>query len=145
MGETLCIRRDKGVGRASRLPQWASRPRRATVRSFARRPQLGRGPSVPLMLASLVMILFATPVPAQIGGVYKGFKLPYYDRTTGKLKGQSTGAEAQPQKNGVDLLVQKARIEDYLEDGSTNLTATTRECFVDPKNRVAFSAGRLEV
>ena len=80
-----------------------------------------------------------------MGGVYKGFKLPYYDRTTGKLKGQITGAEAQPQKNGLELLVQKARIEDYLEDGSTNLTATTRECFVDPKNRVAFSAGRLEV
>ena len=90
-----------------------------------------------------VLLCLALSTSAQVGEFYKGFKLPDYYKS-GHLKSQITGAEARPQPNGL-WLVEKMRIENYLEDGRTNLVATAPQCFVDIKNHVAFSPRRLLV
>jgi lipopolysaccharide export system protein LptA len=96
----------------------------------------------------LALLCFSSTLSAQI--VSRGFRLfDYYDAVPGKnqtnlLKSQITGAEARPQANGLELIT-RVRIENYLEDGRTNLIAIAPECLVDSRSRVAFSAGPLEV
>ena len=96
----------------------------------------------------LALLFFSSTLPAQI--VSRGFRLfDYYDAVPGKsqtnlLKSQLSGAEARPQANGLELIT-RVRIENYLEDGRTNLVAIAPECLVDTRNRVAYSAGPLEV
>src|SRR6185436_7365665 len=100
-------------------------------------------------LAWVVLFGFGRQSPAQFGEISKGFKLlDYYPKVEGKtpLKGEITGGRAGgPQANGLVRVEQGVRIQNYLEDGRTNLIATAPECFVDYKNLVAFSAGPLQV
>jgi len=102
----------------------------------------------PPALFVLALLCFSSTLSAQI--VSRGFRLfDYYDAVSGKnqtnlLKSQITGAEARPQANGLEI-VTRVRIENYLVDGRTNLIAIAPECLVDPRNKIAFSAGPLEV
>jgi lipopolysaccharide export system protein LptA len=102
-----------------------------------------------LVLSAFMIFGIVFLAVAQLGGVSKGFKLLYYEPTPAKgqtnlLKSEITGAEAQPLPTGT-VLVKKVRIQDYLENGRTNLIATSPECIADYKTRVAFSTNRLEV
>lgn len=109
------------------------------------RPEANRLLSASLRrLRILVGLCLASHLAAQTGEVYKGFKLLDYYKPSNKLKSQITGATAEVQGNGL-VLVKKVRIQDYLEDGTTNLTATARECIVDPKSGSAYSPAQLEV
>src|SRR5256885_730349 len=55
------------------------------------------------------------------------------------------GGEAQTEANGIERITKGVRIENYLQNGATNLTATAPDCFVDPKSRTAYSASHLQV
>src|SRR5690242_3610592 len=95
-------------------------------------------------LRGLLCLCLASHLAAQSGDFSKGFKLLDYYKPSNKLKSQITGATAEFQPNGL-ILVKKVRIQDYLEDGTTNLTATAPECVVDPKRGSAYSPAQLEV
>ena len=85
---------------------------------------------------------------AQLGKI-ANFKFPdYYEQASAGNRRQVRtlilGAEAQPHLNGL-VLIKQMRIENYLEDGQTNLIAQAPECWFDSSRRVASSASRLEV
>jgi|TARA_B100001971_G_scaffold85197_1_gene78749 hypothetical protein len=78
-------------------------------------------------------------------GVQKRIQFPEYDRTTGKVKSLLIGEKATPQKNGL-ILVEKARLETYVYDGTTrniDLIIRAPRCFFNFSTRVASSAGPM--
>ncbi len=98
----------------------------------------------------LSLLCLALALTGQVGELFKGFKLPYYESASGKnpksfLKSQFTGGEARMLSNGLVSVTKGVRIEDLLADGKTNLIATAPQCVVDSKSRVAYSTSRLEV
>ena len=97
------------------------------------------------LIPALVLVCSALQIHGQAGEVYKGFKLLDYYKPANTLKSQIKGGEAQTQRDGIVVITKGVRIENYLQDGTTNLTATAPDCFVNPKTQVAYSTNRLDV
>ena len=71
------------------------------------------------ILLGIAAVLLTAIAQVRSGqGVQKRIKFPEYDRATGKIKSLLTGERATPQKNGY-ILVEKARLETYIYDGTT--------------------------
>ena len=100
------------------------------------------------ILLGIVAVLLTAIAQVRSGqGVQKRIKFPEYDRATGKIKSLLTGDRATPQKNGY-ILVEKARLETYVYDGTTksiDLIIKAPKCLFNFRNRVASSAGNMKV
>jgi hypothetical protein len=100
------------------------------------------------ILLGIVAVLLTAIAQVRSGqGVQKRIKFPEYDRATGKIKSLLTGDRATPQKNGY-ILVEKARLETYVYDGTTkniDLIIKAPKCLFNFRTRVASSAGNMKV
>jgi hypothetical protein len=100
------------------------------------------------ILLGIVAVLLTAIAQVRSGqGVQKRIKFPEYDRATGKIKSLLTGERATPQKNGY-ILVEKARLETYVYDGTTkniDLIIEAPRCLFNFQTRVASSAGNMKV
>ena len=100
------------------------------------------------ILLGIVAVLLTAIAQVRSGqGVQKRIKFPEYDRATGKIKSLLTGERATPQKNGY-ILVEKARLETYVYDGTTkniDLIIEAPKCLFNFRTRVASSAGNMKV
>jgi hypothetical protein len=100
------------------------------------------------ILLGIVAVLLTAIAQVRSGqGVQKWIKFPEYDRATGKIRSLLTGERATPQKNGY-ILVEKARLETYVYDGTTkniDLIIEAPKCLFNFRTRVASSAGNMKV
>ena len=99
------------------------------------------------LLGIVAVLLTAIAQVRSEQGVQKRIKFPEYDRATGKIKSLLTGDRATPQKNGY-ILVEKARLETYMYDGTTkniDLIIEVPRCLFNFRTRVASSVGRMRV
>lgn len=100
------------------------------------------------ILLGIVAVLLTAIAQVRSGqGVQKRIKFPEYDRATGKIRSLLTGERATPQKNGY-ILVEKARLETYVYDGTTkniDLIIEAPKCLFNFRTRVASSAGNMKV
>ena len=100
------------------------------------------------ILLGIVAVLLTAIAQVRSGqGVQKRIKFPEYDRATGKIRSLLMGERATPQKNGY-ILVEKARLETYVYDGTTkniDLIIEAPRCLFNFRTRVASSAGNMEV
>ena len=100
-----------------------------------------------ILLGIVAVLLTAIAQVRSVQGVQKRIKFPEYDRATGKIKSLLTGERATPQKNGY-ILVEKARLETYMYDGTTkniDLIIEAPKCLFNFRTRVASSAGNMKV
>jgi hypothetical protein len=105
----------------------------------------------PLAVAGLGLLPMLAAELGSLGPV-KDFKLPVFfaeqrPGQTNQLETLLTSALAQPDPKGRLRIyhLQQVRIENYGRDGTTNLIARAPGCTLDTANRVAHSAGRLEL
>ena len=100
------------------------------------------------ILLGIVAILLTAIAQVRSGqGIQKRIKFPEYNRANGKIKSLLTGERATPQKNGY-ILVEKARLETYMYDGTTkniDLIIEAPRCLFNFRTRIASSVGRMIV
>jgi hypothetical protein len=99
-----------------------------------------------VLLSGLVMSSSMMSAQPSMSGRVKDFSWPeFYDPPhQNQMKSLLTGAEAQPQADG-KFLIKELKLETYREDGEREIIVAAPECVYDSAQRVANSAGRLQV
>jgi hypothetical protein len=115
------------------------------------RPHLAMAGLAGLLLAGIHCGWAAQTVPpvgglAAQGGTAGAFRVPeYYDKpNSGKLRSLLTGTVPALQPDGT-LRLATVRLMTFDLDGTTNLVFTGTNCLLDAKNRIVYSADRLEM
>jgi hypothetical protein len=98
------------------------------------------------LLSGLVMSSSILNAQESVSSRVKDFRWPeYYDPPhQNQMKSLLAGAEAQPQANG-KFLIKELKLEMYRENGEREVVVEAPECVYDSAQRVARSAGRLQV
>jgi hypothetical protein len=108
--------------------------------------QIWQRVSFAMLLSGFFMLSSILSAQQSISSQVKDFSWQeFYDPPhQNQMKSQITGAEAQPQTNGT-ILIKELKLEMYRENGEREILVLAPECVYDSAQRVAYSAGRLQV